>query len=195
MDPNLQHKSQTSATNATLPSLKQGIWGHIWKGTVEKNQTNATNVTLPLLSHLIWGGISKRTVEKNLTNVISVTLHHLMQTLWRSIWEWMHSGEKSNKCNQCDFSCSYASAFENTQWRKTKQMQPMWLRIHLRTHLKTHSEEKSNKCNQCDYAPSRTGDLRKHLKMHSGVKSNKCNQCEFASSQLRLVYLDIMQYF
>ena len=58
-----------------------------------------------------------------------------------------------------------------------------------------HSEEKSNKCNQCDNAPSRTGDLRKHLKMHSGVKSNKCNQCDFASSQLRLVYLDIMQYF
>ena len=33
-----------------------------------------------------------------------------------------HSGEKSNKCNQCDFASSYASA--------------------LRTHLKTHSGEK-----------------------------------------------------
>ena len=128
MDPNLQHKSQTSATNATLPSLKQGIWGHIWKGTVEKNQTNATNVTLPLLSHLIWGGISKRTVEKNLTNVISVTLHHLMQTLWRSIWEWMHSGE-----NQTNVTSATLHAL-------------------MQVHLKTHSGEKPNKCNQCDYA-------------------------------------------
>ena len=37
----------------------------------------------------------------------------------------MHSGEKSNKCNQCDYASSYAS--------------------NLRAHLKTHSGEKSNK--------------------------------------------------
>ena len=41
-------------------------------------------------------------------------------------------GEKSNKCNQCDYASSWAS--------------------HLRTHLKTHSGEKLNKVNQCDYA-------------------------------------------
>ena len=46
----------------------------------------------------------------------------------------MHSGEKSNKCNQCDFASSHTG--------------------HLRTHLKMHSGEKSNKCNQCDYACS-----------------------------------------
>ena len=40
-----------------------------------------------------------------------------------------HSGEKSNKCNQCDFASSYASA--------------------LRTHLKTHSGEKSMIMIQC----------------------------------------------
>ena len=39
---------------------------------------------------------------------------------------------KSNKCNRCDFSSSYASA--------------------LRRHLETHSGENSNKCNQCKYA-------------------------------------------
>ena len=43
----------------------------------------------------------------------------------------MHSGEKSNKCNLCDFASSQKSqlnieyAFENAQWRKAKQMQPM----------------------------------------------------------------------
>ena len=39
-----------------------------------------------------------------------------------------HSGEKPNKCNQCDFASSQAG--------------------HLRRHLKTHSAEKSNKCDK-----------------------------------------------
>ena len=74
-----------------------------------------------------------------------------------------HTGEKSNKCNQCDFACSDPSS--------------------LRKHMKRHSGEKPNKCNHCHYASSEAGDLRKHLKIHSGEKSNKCNQCEYASSQ------------
>jgi uncharacterized Zn-finger protein len=39
-----------------------------------------------------------------------------------------HSGEKSNKCNQCDYASSQAGV--------------------LRRHLKTHSGEKPNKCNK-----------------------------------------------
>ena len=74
----------------------------------------------------------------------------------------IHSGEKSNKCNQCDYACSDPSA--------------------LRTHLKTHTGEKPNKCNRCDYASSQTGHLRSNLKTHSGEKSNKCNQCDYESS-------------
>ena len=39
----------------------------------------------------------------------------------------IHSGEKSNKCNQCDYASSciwqFEDSFENTQWRKVKQMQ------------------------------------------------------------------------
>ena len=54
------------------------------------------------------------------------------------------SGEKLNKCNQCDYASSRADV--------------------LRTLLKAHNGEKSNKCNQCDFAPS----LRTRLKTHSG---------------------------
>ena len=46
----------------------------------------------------------------------------------------IHSGEKTNKCNQCNYASSQAGT--------------------LRVHLQTHSGEKPNKCSQCDYAPS-----------------------------------------
>ena len=65
----------------------------------------------------------------------------------------MHDGEKSNKCNECDYASVHAS--------------------NLRTHFKTHSGEKSNKCNQCNFASSQAVHLRTHLKIHSGEKSNK----------------------
>ena len=71
------------------------------------------------------------------------------------------SGEKLNKCNQCDYATSHA-----------------W---YLRKHLKIHSGEKPNKCSQCDYASSQANNLRRHLKTHTGEKANKCNQCDYAS--------------
>ena len=74
-----------------------------------------------------------------------------------------HSGEKPNKCSQCDFSSLQAGD--------------------LRRHLKTHSGEKSNKCNQCNYASIEAGILRRHLKTHNGEKPNKCNKCDYASSR------------
>ena len=64
----------------------------------------------------------------------------------------------------------FKDTFENSQWRKVKQMQP------------THSGQRSNKCNQCDYESSRADVLRTHLKNHSGEKLNKCNQCDYVSS-------------
>ena len=40
-----------------------------------------------------------------------------------------HSGEKTNKCNLCDFASTqpgnFKDTFENAQWRKDEQMQPM----------------------------------------------------------------------
>ena len=39
-------KSQTNATNATMPPLRQANLGDIQLHTVEKSQTNATSVTM-----------------------------------------------------------------------------------------------------------------------------------------------------
>ena len=63
-----------------------------------------------------------------------------------------HSGEKTNKCNKCDFAFFYIST--------------------LRKHLKMHSGEKPNKCNHCDFASYQAGHLRAHLKTHSLLKCN-----------------------
>ena len=69
-----------------------------------------------------------------------------------------HSGEKPNKCNQCDFASSQAGD--------------------LRRHLKMHRGEKPNNCNWCGYAFSVPDNLRRH----KVEKANKCNQCDNVSS-------------
>ena len=56
-----------------------------------------------------------------------------------------HRGERSNKCNQCDFKFIHAA--------------------NLRPHLKAHSGEKPNKCNRCDFKPIKADNLRNHLKI------------------------------
>ena len=56
-----------------------------------------------------------------------------------------HNGQKSNKCNQCDYACSQAGDLRR---------------------LKIHNGEKLNKCNQCYFGSSHAGNLRRHLKMY-----------------------------
>ena len=97
------------------------------------------------------------TIPSNQTNATSVTMHPFTQAIYGN------SGEKPNKCNQCDYVSSYASA--------------------LRTHLKTHGGEKSNTCNQWDFTSLYASALRTHLKTHSEEKSNKSNQCDYATSR------------
>ena len=60
----------------------------------------------------------------------------------------MHKGEKSNKCNLCDFASTRTD--------------------HLRTHMKTHSGEKPNKCHLCEYSCIEPGTLWAHIKTHNG---------------------------
>ena len=97
------------------------------------------------------------------TNVTSVTMHPQSRASSLRTHLKTHSGEKTNKCNQCDYACSDPD--------------------NLRKHLKIHNGEKSKKCNLCDFAPSKAGSLRRHFKTHSGEKTNKCNQCDYVSSR------------
>ena len=162
-----------------MPLLRQTIWGHIWKNTSRKSQTNATSVSLAALIQVLWGLIWNYTVEESQTNATSAQCVHwtvfFLSTesggthcpTSRLSYHWthlkIHTGEKSNKCNQCEFGCYDPSS--------------------LRSHMKLHSGEESNKCNQCNYVSSQAVHLRTHLTTHIGEKSNKCKQCDFVSSQ------------
>ena len=97
----------------------------------------------------------------------------------------INSGEKSNKCNQCDYlvlgkqlgawwlaphhSFGPPTFFlpSNTQWRKVKPMNASSLRI--------NSGEKSSKCNQCDYASSWASNL--------GQEPGSSSQLQLSSDQ------------
>ena len=82
-----------SLTNATLCPLKQTIWEHIWKRTVEKSQSNVTTVTL----HLQCDSAS--------SHVSNVGTHLKI-----------HTGDKSNSVT----SHLFEETFQNAQWRKFK---------------------------------------------------------------------------
>ena len=104
----------------------------------EKVQTNATNETL-ITSHFNFdkGLIWKDAVKKRKTNATYTIMHRTgLKTPWRKVKCYFacsdpssssqhlktHSGEKSNKCNQCTFE-----SFQTGN---------------LREHLKTHSGDK-----------------------------------------------------
>ena len=68
--------------------------------------------------------VQAQTTRRNFNCSISTlcNAHHLRKHLK------MHSGEKSNKCNQCNYATSDRSSLKihlKTQWREVKQMQSM----------------------------------------------------------------------
>ena len=100
----------------------------------------------------------------------------------------------------------FEEAFENSQWRKVKQMQPMqlyasarwiceelWICIflfNLRHIWKYTVEKKSTKCNQSDYAYSHAGNLRKQCQakpMRLCIFSGKSLEDTFVNAQWRKV--------
>ena len=71
-----------------------------------------------------------------------------------------HSGEKPQRCPQCNFSCNDAS--------------------NLKVHVKKHIEDKLHQCNQCEYTTIQPSNLKRHKKSHSGEKPNRCTTCEYS---------------
>ena len=79
-----------------------------------------------MISEIILRAISLYSTYKamgipveRITAEVEAELHHGEET---------HLGDKSIKCNQCEYSCHQSGD--------------------LKKHLKTHSGEKTNKCNQ-----------------------------------------------
>ena len=108
----------------TFIKLTFDIWRHIWKCTVETSQIIAANVSMHPLMQVLWGHICKRTVEKSPTNATNVTLPLLVETFWGHIWQRTVEKNQTNATNVNNVK-QFGESFENAQWRKVKQMQPM----------------------------------------------------------------------
>ena len=82
----------------------------------------------------------------------------------------------------CILSCrQFEDTFENTQWRKVKQMQSVWLCIFSgRQFEDTFENTQRRKVEQmrpiCDYASSYASTLRRQLKTHDGENSQQMHQ-------------------
>ena len=74
----------------------------------------------------------------------------------------IHSGEKFNKCKQCNFVSVQARS--------------------LKRHTRTHTGERSYNCTTCDFSSVRESTLRTHIRTHTGERPYKCNQCDFPFS-------------
>ena len=101
---------------------------HIWK-KFNLKMTNTKNISAPILCQI-------KHLEKG----------HLNWNI--NFLDPNCCGEKSNKCNLCDYVPSRAG--------------------NLKTQLKTQRGEKTEECNQCDYASPYVSNLRAHMKTHSG---------------------------
>ena len=89
----------------------------------------------------------ENTAEKSQTNVTSAIMPLFEKAIWGHIWK------------------------RTVQWRKVKQMQPMWQCLLWSKPFQSTFENAGWKekkhtyaCNQCNYASIRAGHLRKHLK-------------------------------
>ena len=64
-----------------------------------------------------------------------------------------HTGEKPNKCNQCNYTCTSSG--------------------NLQSHTKMHTGEKPFRCNKCRKAFAYKSNLTKHVAIHMTWEYNK----------------------
>ena len=93
-----------------------------------------------------------------------MSLHLVRQAIWTDIWK--HSGEKSNKCNECDFASAQA---DNLRIHVIMNPQISWIsHMHCICLIFLSTEEKSQtNASYATFLISWPGNLIKHLKMQS----------------------------
>ena len=96
-------------------------------------------------------------MQWSLTNAASVNYASSQADVVRS-HVIAHSGEKSQKCNKCEYLDSHANT--------------------LKVHMKIHPGENDVKCNIC---PSMLHEEYTVKRKSFEVKSHKCNQCKYIS--------------
>ena len=95
----------------------------------------------------------------------------------------MHSGDKPNKCDICNFSFMQAGNLKSHMRIHTRENMPSPQAGNLKKHKQRPNSKIPNKCSQCDFASSEA-NLRKHMKVHTVVKPNKCEKCGYKSTHL-----------
>ena len=105
---------------------------------------------------------------------------------------WIHTGEKSYGCLQCDKAFSTAGELKLHTRTHTGEKPYVCSHCHksfpqsshLKTHMKTHSAENDYKCLQCDKVFSTANSLKLHSQTHTGEKPYVCTHCQKYFSQL-----------
>ena len=105
-----------NSSSQSIISLPKCFPLNIWKHTEEKSQANETSVTI----EVIWGSTWKHTVESKPL----FSIHHQSPKVLSSQHLKTHSGEKSNKCNQCDSGDDFMKNLETHSWVSILRLNP-----------------------------------------------------------------------
>ena len=133
------------------------------------------------LDALVGIGYIMPTIRENISWwIIYLDNGYIMSTFEEIIVDWrvfifpfadtfkIHSGEKSNKCSQCNKSFNRAE--------------------HLISHMLTHTGEKPHKCTRCPKSFSQDGNLNAHLLTYTGEKPHSCSECDKTELGIRHFY-------
>ena len=75
----------------------------------------------------------------------------------------MHTGEKTFKCDQCNYTSAEAGK--------------------VKVHKRKHTGEKPPKCDQCSYCSNEASKVKLHMQKQTGDKPFKCDQCNYSATQ------------
>ena len=165
------------------------LWTYLLRkkwGSITNCHHNEYLFQQSLQKYYSWGKIKGPHMQPMWLYIYSVFAVYLRRHLK------IHLGDKSYKCDQCDFASRHAVSLKKhlnihsgeKPYKCSNCDYTSTALGNLKRHFKTHSEEKTYTCNQCNYASHDTSPLRTHLKTHSGERAYRCHQCDYRSNQL-----------